>query len=211
MASAIIHLCVAKKINSHLNMNETELSLGAIAPDIAKQIGETKNKSHFLRENESEEIPPHYDLFIKKYKDELNKPFELGYLIHLMTDYYWFRDFIPKMISDYKDSNDLNYISLKTLVYGDYTSLNQRLLDDYQLDLYYFQNEIDYPKSKIDEIPMDKLNILVEKMGLLIQDMNVKRLKIMNYDEIIYFIETCANKILDDLIKLGLVGKLYER
>ena len=211
MASAIIHLCVAKKINTHLNMNEIGLSLGAIAPDIAKQIGETKNRSHFLNENEREDIPPHYDLFIRKYKEELNKPFDLGYLIHLMTDYYWFRDFIPKLISDYQEDNNLNYTALKNLIYGDYTSLNQQLIDDYNLNLYYFQNEINFPKSRIEEIPMDKLNILVEKMGLLIQNMNVKKLSIMNYDEIIFFIETCSNKILDDLKKLNIVGDLYER
>ena len=48
MASAIIHISVAKKINEILHMNEKELFLGTIAPDISKQIGESKDKSHFL-------------------------------------------------------------------------------------------------------------------------------------------------------------------
>ena len=42
MASAIIHLCVAKEINKYLKMDENYLLLGSIAPDISKQIGETK-------------------------------------------------------------------------------------------------------------------------------------------------------------------------
>ena len=41
MASAIIHLCIAKEINKYLKMNEKELLLGAIAPDISKEIGQT--------------------------------------------------------------------------------------------------------------------------------------------------------------------------
>ena len=39
MASAVIHLCVAKKVNEKLKMNERELLLGSIAPDISKQVG----------------------------------------------------------------------------------------------------------------------------------------------------------------------------
>ena len=210
MASAVIHLCVAKKLNSHLNMNEIELSLGSIAPDIAKLVGETKNKSHFLKENDNEDELPQYDLFIKKYKNELNKPFELGYLIHLMTDYYWFRDYIPKIVGDYKDKNASNYTALKKIIYNDYTSLNQDLIDEYALDLYYFQNKIDYPQSIIDEIPMNKLDVLVDKMGLLIKNMDKQKLVMMDYKEIIFFIETCANKILDDLVKLNIIGDNYE-
>ena len=212
MASAVIHLCVAKKINNYLQLDERIFSLGAIAPDIAKQIGVSKNKSHFLDEDESEEIPPHYERFIKKYKKELDKPFELGYLVHLMTDYYWFKDYIPKMLDDYtQNPKTAKYTALKDIIYNDYTSLNQDLIDKYMLDLYYFQNKIEYPNSIIEEIPMDKINILVDKMGLMIQMMNKKKLIIMNEKEIIYFIETCSNKIIDDLIKLRIIEDKYEK
>ena len=54
MASAVIHLCIAKKVNNYIQKNERELSLGAIAPDIAKLVGESKNRSHFLEEDDSE-------------------------------------------------------------------------------------------------------------------------------------------------------------
>ena len=205
MASAVIHLCVAKKINNYLQMDERILSLGAIAPDIAKLVGESKNRSHFLDEEDSEDTPPHYHRFIDKYKNELNKPFELGYLIHLMTDYYWFKDYVYKFILDYTNDSSITYTAIKKVIYNDYTSLNQDLIDDYMIDLYYFQNKIEYPKSKIDEIPMDKLNILVDKMGLMIKNMNKRKLLIMDEKEILAFIEICANKIIDDLIKLNII------
>ena len=211
MASAVIHLSVAKKINNYLQTDERIFSLGAIAPDIAKQVGLSKYESHFLDEDEDEETPPHYERFIKKYKKELDKPFELGYLVHLMTDYYWFKDYIPKMIEDYTDDKNARYTALRNIIYNDYTSLNQDLIDTYMLDLYYFQNEIEYPKSVIEEIPVDKLNILVDKMGLMIKQMNKRKLLIMDENEILVFIETCSNKIIEDLIKLKIIEDKYDR
>ena len=76
MASAIIHLCIAKKVNEKLKMNEKELFLGSIAPDISKQIGESKVKSHFLNTSDSD-VPNVFD-FLEKYKDSLKNPFNMG-------------------------------------------------------------------------------------------------------------------------------------
>ena len=205
MASAVIHLCVAKKVNSYLQLNEREFSLGAIAPDIAKLVGESKNRSHFLKEEDSEDTPPRYELFIDKYKKDIKKPFEMGYLIHLMTDYYWFKDYVYQYIQDFTNDKSVTYTAIKKVIYNDYTSLNQDLIDDYMLDLYYFQNQIEYPKSPIEEIPMDKLDILVEKMGLIIKNMENTKPLMIDEKKIIYFIETCSNKIISDLMKLDLI------
>lgn len=210
MASAVIHLCVAKKVNSYLGMDERILSIGSIAPDIAKLLGESKNKSHFLDKDDEEDTPPHYERFIEKYKNELNKPFEMGYLIHLLTDYYWFKDYVYKYIKNYTGKDDVSYTAIKEVIYNDYTSLNRILIDDYMLDLYYFMNEFPYPKSKIDEIPMDKLQILIDKMGLIIKNSYEKKILMMKEKEIINFIEVCGNKIINDLKKLKLVGDNYE-
>ena len=49
MASAIIHIAVAKCLENKLHIeNKKDYYLGSIAPDISKQIGQTKIKSHFL-------------------------------------------------------------------------------------------------------------------------------------------------------------------
>lgn len=49
MASAIIHLAVAKVLEDNLHIeNKKDYYLGSIAPDISKQIGQSKQKSHFL-------------------------------------------------------------------------------------------------------------------------------------------------------------------
>ncbi len=57
MASAIIHLAIAKELEHKLNIvNKKDYYLGAIAPDISKQIGESREESHFIR-NTIDEIP----------------------------------------------------------------------------------------------------------------------------------------------------------
>ena len=77
MASAIIHIAVAKKLNEQLKMNEKALFLGTIAPDISKHIGQDRKISHFLDENRI----PNLNLFLKKYNNSLNIPFIMGYYI----------------------------------------------------------------------------------------------------------------------------------
>ena len=47
MASSVIHMCVAKRINEKLKMNQNMILLGSIAPDISKHLGETKTKPEF--------------------------------------------------------------------------------------------------------------------------------------------------------------------
>ena len=79
MASAIIHLAVAKKVAKELFIKDKyDYYLGAIAPDISKQIGKTKEESHFLY-NTTDDIPNIY-LFIKKYPDFKFNSFDLNFV-----------------------------------------------------------------------------------------------------------------------------------
>ena len=104
MASAVIHIAVAKEINNNLQMNEKELFLGAIAPDISRQLGETKVKGHFLP-NADTDIPI-LKKFLNKYGDKLTNSFIMGYYIHLFIDYLWFKYFVPEI------TNSSDYIRL---------------------------------------------------------------------------------------------------
>ncbi len=116
--------------------------------------------------------------------------------------YFYYRDGF-EIVFDI--DNDIDYTAMKSIIYNDYTKLNQRLIDDYMLDLYFFCNEMELPKSKITEIPMDKLQIIIDKMGLIIQNVKTAKPVIMNEDEIIDFIEHISNVIIDDLNQYGLI------
>lgn len=205
MASAVIHLCVAKEVNKYLGWDENMLLLGSIAPDISKQVGETKEISHFLDHTNEDDIP-NIDRFLSKYRSELDKPFEMGYFIHLLTDKYWFRDYVYNYIEQYSKNNNrksLTYTALKNLIYNDYTNINIDLITSHELQLDLFSNEIQYPTSKITEIPVDKLNILVEQMGIIIQDSKEEKTFVFNTSDIEIFITNTVKYIIKDLQLLG--------
>ena len=206
MASAVIHLCVAKEVNKYLKMDEKDLLIGSIAPDLSKIVGETKEISHFLDHTNEDDIP-NIDRFLNKYEEELRNPFEMGYFIHLLTDKYWFRDYVYKYIERYSIESgrkDLTYSALKQLIYDDYTNINIDLIDKYGLSLELFYDKINYPTSKITEIPMDKLPIIVEKMGLIIEESKEEKTFIFDTYDIVKFIDETAKYIIRDVQMLGL-------
>lgn len=202
MASAVIHLCVAKEINKYLNYDLNMILLGSIAPDMSKQVGETKEISHFLDHTVEDDIP-NIDRFLAKYRSELDKPFEMGYFIHLLTDKYWFRDYVYKYIDRYAHNNktkgQLTYTALKNVIYNDYTNINVKLIDKYELPLDIFSNEIQLPESKITEIPVSELDILLEKMGLIIANSKEDKPFIFDMDDIEIFIENTVKYIIKDI------------
>lgn len=200
MASAIIHICVAKELNKVLGLEEHPLFLGSIAPDISKQIGETKEKSHFL--TKAKEDVPNILEFLEKYKNSLTNPFLLGYFIHLYTDKLWFNNFIRERLYENSikllDGSTINTTEeeISDLIYGDYTNLNIELIDYYQLDLSLFYEEIVLPNITMTEIPIDKLPILVDKMGVIIENSKMDKPYVFDMPIIINFIQYATEKIL---------------
>lgn len=204
MASAIIHLAVAKTLEKYLTIeNKRDYYLGSIAPDISKQIGENKQKSHFLI-NARDDIP-NMELFINKYPDFKSNSFDLGYFIHLYTDKIWFSRFMPKIVSgNYLKLLDGTVITttpeeIQKLIYQDYTNLNIQLLDEYKMDLSLFYEDFYPPKTTLDEIPTDKLNILIDKMGIIVE--NSKEEKSYTFDTyiVLQFIDDASQEILEVL------------
>ncbi|MBQ3511076.1 MAG: zinc dependent phospholipase C family protein [Bacilli bacterium] len=206
MASAIIHLAVAKTLEKYLNIeNPRDYYLGSIAPDIAKQIGESKQRSHFLI-NARDDIP-NIELFTNKYPNFKEKSFDLGYFIHLYTDKIWFSRFTSQIYSG-------NYIKLldgtvinsspeeiTKIVYQDYTNLNIQLLDEYKMDLSLFYEEFIIPDTNIEEIPKEKLNILIDKMGLIIENSKEEKPYTFDIFLVLQFIDEASQEILNILNK----------
>ena len=204
MASAIIHLAVAKTLENHLNItNKKDYYLGSIAPDIAKQIGENKQRSHFLI-NTRDDIP-NIELFTSKYTNFKSNSFDLGYFIHLYTDKIWFSKFMANIVAgNYLKLLDGTVInttpeSMQKIIYQDYTNLNIQLIDEYKMDLSLFYEDFIPPQTTIDEIPTEKLNILIDKMGIIIE--NSKEDKPYTFDSflVLQFIDEASQEILNIL------------
>lgn len=207
MASTIIHLAVAKRVNDELNLPKDAFYLGAIAPDIAKTIGIPRTLTHFVTGPILDESDMPY--FLGKYKSYLKNPFELGYYVHLLTDELWFKEFITNYIHDHGITDkegrklDLDADTIKMMLYNDYTNLNSKVLSYYNMDLSLFYEDIQYPQSHIEEFKDEYFPILIEKMGLISQKLadNTYFLEIEN---IIHFIEYASIYCLDHIKELNI-------
>ena len=206
MASAIIHLAIAKQLKDKLDIdNYNDYCLGSIAPDLSKQIGLNREISHFLIKTEKD--IPNIDLFIKRYPMFKYNSFELGYFIHLYSDKLWQENIINKIINEncinLLDGTNINSTEkeILELIYSDYTNLNIQIIEEYDLDLSIFYEKFKKPDTRLNEIPIDKLDILINKMGIIIE--NSKEHKPYTFDIYIIkdYIEDTVEKILKEIEK----------
>ena len=204
MASSVIHLCIAKEVNKEIKKDESKILIGSIAPDISKMIGESKFISHF---QEEESDVPNIEWFLKKYKHYLNDDFVLGYYIHLYTDYLWFKYFMTEIINENKNVIKkldgtlvkCNEEMFSKYIYNDYTNLNVQLIDEYDLDLKVFYNELPEMNKIIEEIPMDRLNVIIDKAGVIIANSKETKALTIDITDIKKFVETSTTLILANL------------
>lgn len=210
MASALIHLAVAKRVNEVLKLeNEKHFLFGSIAPDIAKMVGSTRNKSHFILENENTDTP-NVDRFLKKYKKYLKNPYELGYFVHLTTDVLWFDEFLPNfhqenyMINSRGEKIKFDEDELLEILYNDYTNLNKEVLSYYNLDLSLFYEEFEFPINHIEEVSSEHFQDVIDKMGVIVKDVS-NASYVLKIESIIHFIEYATIYCLDEIKKIDLV------
>jgi len=210
MASSIIHIAVANEINKKINKDKAKILIGSIAPDISKHIGEKKINSHFL-DDELIDIP-NMKKFLSKYKKYLDDDFVLGYYIHLYTDYLWFKYFLPDIYDESKNlitKLDGTIIKchgnmLLQYIYNDYTNINIKIIEAYDLDLKIFYNDVPKIKFIIEEIPVDKLNIIVDQTSLIISNSKVHKDLVFNIDNVKKFIDLSVKIIESEINKLDL-------
>ena len=205
MASCIIHLAIAKKVREKINIeNEKDYYLGSIAPDIARQIGMSRNKSHFIINSVNEE--PNIKIFTKRYPTFKYNSFNLGYYTHLFADKEWL-DFMANIT--YGDSIRLldgtiikmDKEEIDKLIYSDYSDLNIKVVEEYDLDLSLFYEEFKIPNTPIQEIPIEKLDILINKMGIIMENSKSEKTYTFDIYLIKEFIDKTAEKIIEELEK----------
>ena len=205
MASSIIHVAVANEINKKLKRNSNKILVGSVAPDISKLVGETRFYSHFL-DDEDNDIP-NIEKFLERYKNNLDD-FVLGYFIHLYTDYLWFKYFVPEIYEEELvtklDGTKIKCTSrmVDMYIYNDYTNLNDQLIKEYKLDLkpFYVRNE-DFGNI-IKEIPMDKIDIIMDKTIEIVEESKVTKDMVFDIRNINKFIKTAVELTTAELEKL---------
>ncbi|MBR4262566.1 MAG: zinc dependent phospholipase C family protein [Bacilli bacterium] len=208
MASALIHISVAKEANKILQKNEKEFILGSIAPDIAKQIGKKKKDTHFINGDNN---VPDLEAFLLKYKDSLDNSFNLGYYCHLFTDFLWYGFYVLKyQIGEtlyYRDghSKEMPFDEVISEVYQEYTNLNIKLIERYNLDLSLFYEEAPIIKSNIEEIPIDNIKIIIDQMGIIIENSEKKENVLYDINSIDEFVQFTVKAFIKHLKEIKIL------
>mgnify|MGYP003305427637 CR=1 FL=1 len=216
MASTIMHMAVAdrlyKKIKDKINIDYYQYMLGSISPDISAIINEPKTKSHFL---DNDKAIPNIEKFQEKYKKNLTNAFTLGYFIHLYTDKLFYEEYYPLFIEDKfftsiikcldKTTIKVRKEDKKQMLYNDYTNLNIQLIEEYNLNLDIFYNEFIIPDTTITEIPIHKLNLLIDNSSIIIQNISKEKEYIIDISSIKSFIDDCVEEIYGYLIAINII------
>lgn len=203
MASSLIHLTIAEEINKTIKVDNSLFYIGSVAPDIGKLVGISKQITHFQDPNNND-IPVLED-FKNKYEKNFNNPFVLGYYVHLYTDYLWFQVFLPHFCKDgkiYKLDGSVEIVDddkMTEYIYNDYTNLNITLMNEYNLDLSIFYEPLPKVDNIIEEIPIDKINLLMDKITVILENSKEEKKYILDINLIDEFIKMCVDVISEDL------------
>lgn len=183
MPSIASHFACGKLVYKELKddiKNKDDFYIGCALPDIIDCPD-----SHLKIQGKYYLIPD-----IEKYKKttNLNLDFNKGYLCHLLLDKYFLEEYIPENIPSY----NIEDIFLPSKIYQDYTNMNSRLVNRYQLNIDYLNKIISESKLKIkkDKYADDLQNLRTTIPG----EMNY-----IDFDRFTKFIEKSSSLISKEL------------
>lgn len=150
MPSIAAHMACAKVVAELLKIDDPNFIVGNIYPDIT-----CLKNSHYKIKGKYFYVPniEYYKNLIKEYNN-----FELGYLCHLYLDKYFLNDFVINNVANFEDV----FVSGK--IYDDYTRINNKLVEDYNIDVDKISNTLYNINDNVDILKRDKnINYLFGK------------------------------------------------
>ena len=237
MPSFAIHAICGNELLKELSIDDTDKKLfmiGNIIPDVSrvpgfrykdtvqkrKSIQDRKKYTHFRTNDKVVLAYPDLDLFLEKYSGVVRSNISsFAYFFHLYTDYYYFKKFLPKILTFYdKDMNKINdkesvyYVKINNTgevvkykklfsketeegIYKDYSISNAYLINKYGLD-------VDY-NDLFDFIDQHGFSIEIEETKSIYAYYAVLKMKKYLKDEKIKEdkLNVFTNKDLDNLIE----------
>ncbi|MCI8460575.1 MAG: hypothetical protein HFE81_04190, partial [Bacilli bacterium] len=88
---------------------------------------------------------------------------------------------------------------IQSMIYSDYTNINIALIENHNMDLSMFYEEFILPKTTLTEIPTEKLDILIDKMGIIIENSKEKKAYTFDINKVEEFINYAVENILLEL------------
>ena len=93
-------------------------------------------------------------------------------------------------------------------IYNDYTNINIRVINEYNMDLKIFFNELPEIKKIIEEIPMDKLQVIIDKAGNIIMNSTNGKNYTFDIKNIKQFISFTKDLIINKCKELGIENNI---
>lgn len=93
-----IHLEIANRIKDKINIGSNEYLFGNILPDVQDGylVKDISNILNHLDNHYNDLINNTYDAFYEIHKEIINEDIVIGYLVHLLTDFYFNKSFDKK-------------------------------------------------------------------------------------------------------------------
>ena len=179
MPGFVIHIAIAKQyIKKHKNeiKDEKEFIKGIIKPDLNEEFTEViKNKSttHYGAWG-NYEITTNIDQFLKDEKVDIKNDYWKGYLLHLLSDHYFYNIDFNEEMKQIIENNDKFYY--------DYDCLNKTLINKYEIEqmqnikkyMNFFDGEPKYLKidriirfiEKISDFNIEEQIKIIEEKGM---------------------------------------------
>lgn len=183
MACSSIHLAVSKLylLKNNTSINEFEFLKGTLFPDTV----ENKDDSHFTDMNRGKDIISHLQGKVNLHNFLISHPFlsdfELGWFMHLITDYLFFDECFSK---DYLLSH--SYEQFRSDLYFSYDCINQYVSnkygltkDDYTIYLSEFYPGKDYQDCLFSKVMLDDF---IERVSSIDFDCYIKKLMLVKHN-----------------------------
>ena len=178
MPSFNIHLAVAKQyINKHREeiRNENEFLKGAIRPDLNEsltEICEDKCKTHYgqLGYRNDGYFETNINKFLEDSTVDITKDFFKGYLLHLLTDYYFYNKYFNKEFRQ--------VIKNKDRFHYDFSCTNKMLEEKYGIELIEpLKKYTTYSNGKTKYLDIQKLINFIEELSSIDLQKHIENIK----------------------------------
>lgn len=215
MPSWKIHSKIASDLTKELKVNKKYFMIGNLLPDqdeysipnIDKSID--RSITHFISKEDSMIgiNLPDYNKMYEKYQNQFNNPVLLGYLVHLLTDFYWnnyiYDKYFIKSNGKYEGikTNDGNIIKCdfqeaNTMKQSDFKKYSNHLIVTKNNFVFYLNNK--YFKE-IEELKISKKDIYTVGKYLRLFDSKIEddiEYKVLNEKELDKILENSKDFIL---------------
>lgn len=186
VGSRVMHYIVSQQLIERLLIEEKEaFLLGGIAADASRD----KEVSHFFEGSHDDYTRiVNYERFYEKYQDHAHQSYILGYYAHLITDHIWLTGFFQPWLKNRIEHDP----SLHEQYHHDFSLLNRKLANYYNISVDTFENVSDTDIPHIDEVSGDDVKKLFSAIydDLLSPKSESEPLKVFTMTQIVGYIET---------------------